>query len=444
MDRYTVSSILDAISEDLCQPKAKCDTSQEGLLQTAFVVVYFFVAPVFGYLGDRYSRKYIMAAGVLVWGAISFTASFMNTYWPFLIFRASIAIGESAFTTIAPTVLGDLFDEKTRPIVLGIFYLAIPCGSGLGYVVGSAPADWHNGLRITPGLNVLGCVLILLFMIDPPRGVVEEEKKTSYMEDIKYIAGVKSFLLNVAGFTCVTFTTGALSWYGPNYIIHGLKSCNETITEGCETRIGVDSVSFIFGGVICASGVSGVLSGMLLSKYLSPKYPKIDPIICGTSLLVSCPLLIYGMLSAKDDLVSAFAILFFGTTFLNMNWSISVDMSLYVIVPSRRSTAEALHLMATHALGEAGSPYIIGVISDALINTDCPDLETCSNIELTTYYALQKSLYLAYGLLFLGGVFFLVSSIWIIDDRKKVDRIMELEYKEVEGEAKMGIKYDAI
>ena len=30
----------------------------------------------------------------------------------------------------------------------------------------------------------------------------------------------------------------------------------------------------------------------------------------------------------KDDLVTAFVILFFGTTFLNMNWSISVDMSL--------------------------------------------------------------------------------------------------------------------
>jgi len=35
-----------------------------------------------------------------------------------------------------------------------------------------------------------------------------------------------------------------------------------------------------------------------------------------------------------------------------------------VIIPVRRSTAEAIHLMATHALGEAGAPYIIGLISD--------------------------------------------------------------------------------
>ena len=29
---------------------------------------------------------------------------------------------------------------------------------------------------------------------------------------------MKSFVLNAAGFTCVTFTTGALAWYAPSYI----------------------------------------------------------------------------------------------------------------------------------------------------------------------------------------------------------------------------------
>ena len=37
----------------------------------------------------------------------------------------------------------------------------------------------------------------------------------------------------------------------------------------------------------------------------------------------------------------------------------------YVVVPLKRSSAEAFQLMASHALGEAGSPYLTGVISDA-------------------------------------------------------------------------------
>ena len=43
----------------------------------------------------------------------------------------------------------------------------------------------------------------------------------------------------------------------------------------------------------------------------------------------------------------------------------------YVILPRCRSSAEALHLMFTHAIGEAGSPYLIGVIADVRIFTLC-------------------------------------------------------------------------
>ena len=32
--------------------------AEGGLLQTAFIVSYMVFAPVFGYLGDRHSRKY--------------------------------------------------------------------------------------------------------------------------------------------------------------------------------------------------------------------------------------------------------------------------------------------------------------------------------------------------------------------------------------------------
>ena len=33
--------------------------AEGGLLSTVFVVAYMLCAPIFGYLGDRYSRKYV-------------------------------------------------------------------------------------------------------------------------------------------------------------------------------------------------------------------------------------------------------------------------------------------------------------------------------------------------------------------------------------------------
>ena len=49
-------------------------------------------------------------------------------YWSFLAFRASIGFGEAGFTTIAPTVLSDLYGDKDRALVLAVFYFAIPVG----------------------------------------------------------------------------------------------------------------------------------------------------------------------------------------------------------------------------------------------------------------------------------------------------------------------------
>jgi len=446
MDRISVSAILEDISSSICEPdnpEVRCSNDEEGLLQTALVIVYFAVAPIFGYLGDRYSRKYIMAFGVFVWGCLSFTSSFMPSYWPFLALRASIAIGESGYSTIAPTVLGDLFSAQTLSVVYGIFYLAIPLGSALGYGAASivtqwagGPEGWRWGLRVTPGLNLVATLLIIFFLADPPRGHSEGHKKESpkstWLDDLKYIFKIKSFMLNVFGFTCVTFMTGALSFWGPDYIKKGIR-VYEIDNPGLESPVNPDNVSIIFGAILAISGCTGVLTGMVLSKYLRPRFPRVDSLICGISLTLSVPLLMIGVFLCEKQIILAFVILTFGQIFLNMNWSVAVDMTIYVILPTRRSTAEAIHLMASHAFGEAGSPYFTGILSESLkggINADHPEWSNTSyilNSTIPTYppkvefLALQKSFMLAFAVLSLGAVMFLLSAIWIASDKNAVD-----------------------
>lgn len=105
---------------------------QGGLLQTVFILSYMIFAPIFGYLGDRFSRKAIMAFGITLWGATTLLGSFMNHFGWFIAFRALVGIGEASYSTIAPTILSDLFVHDLRSKMLAIFYFAIPVGSGLG------------------------------------------------------------------------------------------------------------------------------------------------------------------------------------------------------------------------------------------------------------------------------------------------------------------------
>ena len=54
------------------------NNSAAGLLQTVFICSYMVLAPVFGYLGDRYRRKYLMAVGILIWSGTVFLSTLLS------------------------------------------------------------------------------------------------------------------------------------------------------------------------------------------------------------------------------------------------------------------------------------------------------------------------------------------------------------------------------
>ncbi|KAG8228686.1 hypothetical protein J437_LFUL008675 [Ladona fulva] len=200
-----------------------------GLLQTAFVLSYMVFAPLFGYLGDRYNRRFIMAAGVFLWSLTTLLGSFVNNYQGFLTCRALVGIGEASYSTIAPTIISDIFIQDMRSKMLALFYFAIPVGSGLGYIIGSetgrAAGNWQWGLRVTPIMGLIAVLLIIIVMQEPKRGECEGHSQlapTSWWSDIKALARNRSFIFSSCGFTCVAFVAGALAWWGPVFIHYGL------------------------------------------------------------------------------------------------------------------------------------------------------------------------------------------------------------------------------
>lgn len=52
---------------------------------------------------------------------------FQKYEW-FLFFRALVGVGEASYSTIAPTIISDLFVKDVRSKMLALFYFAIPVG----------------------------------------------------------------------------------------------------------------------------------------------------------------------------------------------------------------------------------------------------------------------------------------------------------------------------
>uniref|UniRef100_A0A1B6JMB3 Major facilitator superfamily (MFS) profile domain-containing protein n=1 Tax=Homalodisca liturata TaxID=320908 RepID=A0A1B6JMB3_9HEMI len=436
MDRYTIAGILTDIEDYFNLPDDKT-----GLLQTAFVVSYMIFAPLFGYLGDRHSRRAIMAAGVFLWSITTLLGSFMKDYHWFLLFRTLVGIGEASYSTIAPTIISDLFVQDIRSKMLALFYFAIPVGSGLGYIVGSETARmtgaWQNGLRVTPVLGMIAVVLILFVMTDPERGESEGKthlSPTSWSRDVKLLLRNPSFMLSTAGFTCVSFVAGALAWWGPHFIYMGLK-----LQPGYE-NVTLSDVSYKFGVITMISGLIGVPAGSFLAQRLRVRYPRADAYICACGLICSAPILFAASLYANNNVYMCYTLIFIGELFLNLNWSIVADILLYVVTPTRRSTAEAFQILISHMFGDAGSPYLVGLISEALkrsLSVGTTVLVLTSAVSSTPepspevqFHSLQYALFTTNFVEVLGGLFFLFTALYIVQDKENAER--ELAGKHVE------------
>lgn len=481
MDRFTIAGVLTEIQDHF-----KIGDDEGGLLQTAFVLSYMICAPVFGYLGDRYSRKWIMVLGVSLWSTTTLLGSYMHQFGWFITFRALVGIGEASYSTIAPTIISDLFVGEMRSKMLALFYFAIPVGSGCGYIIGAQMASlmnsWVWALRVTPVLGLIAVVLIIMLR-DPERGQSEGShhmQATSYGEDIKAVMRNPSFMLSTAGFTCVAFVAGALAWWGPKFIHLGLTS------QAGNEHITLNEVSFIFGAITMTTGIIGVPLGSYLSQRLSIKYPQADPYICAAGLILSAPLLLGVLFAARVNIIATYALIFFAELALNLNWAIVADILLYVVVPTRRSTAEAFQILISHAFGDAGSPYFVGLMSEAIKrvirvsadaysgfeavrpaismrslsqlaeNVTVTTLEVLNTTTTTTlapsmdltvpdpeddsplvkFRALQYALFSTCFVEILGGVFFMMTAIYIVRDRQRVDQAIsgcQLELSESSG-----------
>ncbi|XP_030318027.1 protein spinster homolog 3 isoform X2 [Calypte anna] len=342
-------------------------------------------APIFGYLGDRYNRKIILGAGVFFWSAVTLGSSFISEwyYWIFFLSRGLVGIGTASYSTIAPTIIADLFEEGKRTTMLSIFYIFIPVGSGLGYVLAAGMADvtddWHWAFRITPCMGGLALVLLILLVphrtqrrtaahralsisgtirVKAEKPGVQRTAKTTWCQDVASLAKNWSFVWSSLGLTAMAFVTGALGTWVPLFLYRAEVAQGTEppcLQESCNS-----SNSLIFGGITIGTGILGVTAGAEAARRLRKINSKADPLICATSMFISALCLYVALVMAQTNIISTFIFVAFGELFLSVNWAVVTDILLYVVTPRRQSTALALQILVSHLLGDAGSPYLIG------------------------------------------------------------------------------------
>ena len=349
LDRYIVTVALPYIKQDF-----QLTNTQAGYLGSFFMLVFMLASPVSGFLGDRLPRRYLVAAGVLLWSLATGASGLATTFFALMVARACVGIGEAGYGAVAPSIISDLFPREQRTRVLSFFYIAIPVGAAAGYGLGgwlSEAYSWHMAFFVggAPGL-VLGAMAF--FMPEPQRGAMdgpEAQTKLPFLVGLKGLASNQSFWWTTAGYTLMTFSIGGLGYWLPTFLVN-------------ERGMSPGTAGFSSGAVTATAGLVGTLAGGWLGDKMDRRMQGGGLRMSGVGLLVAAPLMFLAM--KVDSHAPMFAIIFLAQFFIFLNSGPINAAIVNGVPPAFRAFAMGLNVLFIHMLGDAISPTAIGKVAD--------------------------------------------------------------------------------
>jgi MFS family permease len=361
LDRYVVAALV----ESLKHSELALSDAQLGSLMSGFLIVFALVAPVFGALGDRYSRPRLIAFGVGCWSLATALSGLAGSFATLFAARASVGIGEAAYVTVGPSLLSDYFPRGQRGRVMAIFFCAIPVGSALGYVVGGlmgAHFGWRTAFFVA-GIPGLALALLCLGLTDPPRGGQdpgasgvdppgpgsETQPASGSRATYLRLLGNRPYVLTVLGYAAYTFAMGGLAYWMPAFLerTRGVPAGEATVS---------------FGIIVVITGFIGTFAGGWLGDYCAKYSQRAYLWISAIATLAAAPFAWVALTESSRTsylvcMVIAQLLMFLSTGPINAS-------IVNLVLPTQRASANALGVLSIHLLGDVPSPFLIGIVSD--------------------------------------------------------------------------------
>ncbi len=351
LDRYVLSAVALPLQKEM-----NISDGQVGRIVTTFMLGYFITSPLFGYLGDRSSRKWLIAGGIFVWSLGTVFTGMAATFAWLLAFRVLVGVGEASYATISPSLISDSYSAEKRNNALTIFYAAIPVGAALGNILGgqiAAASSWRHAF-IWAGAPGLLLALVLLPFAEPKRGAHDAaplSKAKPTMADVLGLLRLPNYLLVVLGYTAYTFALGAFALWGPAFLarVH---------------EVPVEKAATFFGLVLVVAGLIGTLLGGWLATAWQKRNPSGYALTLSLSALFAVPVaalafLLEGRGASMSCLGLAMFLLFLPTGPIN-------TLILETVPANLRASAMALSIFIIHLFGDMWSPELVGHASDFL------------------------------------------------------------------------------
>lgn len=392
IDRYVVAAVLKHIQAPVDSAGLELSNLQGGLLATAFLLGYFLTSPAFGALADRRRRVGLIAFGVIAWSAATVATGLARSFSEIMIARVVVGIGEASYATLAPTIIDDITPVDRKARTLAIFYLAMPVGSALGYLIGGfvdARWGWRTAFFVAGGPGI-ALALLCLLIAEPARKLAGATSRLS--TSVRTLAQLPLFRRAVLGYCAYTGAVAAFSYWAPKYLAERYApSAHLAMVDGV-LRVVVEragsltneTANYYFGLVTVLAGAIGTAVGGRWADRAVQRGPRVtadtpwDSPANNAGLQALLRVCAWGMAFAAPITVAAFAMptppLFFACAFvaeigLFVSTSPINAIGLRAVPPELRASAMAAMIFAIHLFGDLWSPSALGLLSDLVISS---------------------------------------------------------------------------
>ena len=381
IDRQALPVVAPAMQREL----GLTDT-ELGAMEAALLLSFTILAPLFGRLGDRYSRTRLMATAAVVWSIATGVTAWVDRspvlppalqlHLPFFgvlalsslalglcCVRAVVGVGESSYSTITPTLIADYFPLKRRATALGVFQAAIPMGFALGYVLGAVLAHYF-GWRLAFMIVGLPGLIVSIFvwkLTEPQRGAHDAlpdkpttgagQDRPSWWHTTRQIFMTRDWLLSTAGYTALTFVLGAFATWA-------------TLMLARDKHMSETGAAVVLGVVSLVAGAAGTFGGGWIADRVVARRRNGYFLVCAVSSLL-------GVIPAVIALVTHrpmffLPAIFFAVVLLFVNNAPFHAILVNSVPPAIRASAMALNIVVIHACGDVISRFGVGKLSDSL------------------------------------------------------------------------------
>lgn len=346
IDRYILPG-----AQPLIQREFHATDQQMGALTTALFVTYMLIAPLTGWLGDRFRRKPLIVGGAVLWSLATLATAWVHDYWTLYIRHALVGMGEATFAIFAPAVIADFYPERDRNRILSAFYVAIPVGAALGYLAGGTMGSMWGWRAPFFTCAIPGLLIAALYAIlgrEPERGSTDHIKPTLDRTTFSGIFRNPAFLTATFGLATLTFAMGGISAWVPTFLHR-------------HNDLSVANASLTVSAITVVDGIAGtVIGGWIAQRWLRTNHRALY-LVSFWSIALTLP---FGVLLCFGPKTTTVPALFLAEFFLFMNTGPLNAAIVNSVNGPVRATAISLNLFCIHFFGDTFSPQIIGAISD--------------------------------------------------------------------------------